>query len=111
MRRKRELKVVVTVDDKGPPVDIEAFARTYVDLVIREDGNRQMAEKYYPNCPACSEPVSVTDDVLPWGKIPDDPRPCIAHTRCVAGRKGPCPNPPSLTESRSGAAPTGGTPP
>lgn len=90
MGRKRELKVVVTIDDKGPPVNVEAFARTYLDLVINEDRKCQMAEKYYPNCPVCSEPVSVTDDVMPWGKVPDDPRPCIAHTPCMTrSRQGP----------------------
>jgi hypothetical protein len=72
MCRKRELKVVVTVDDEGPPFDIEAFARAYVDVVIREDRKRQVANEYYPNCPVCSDPVSVTDDVMPWGKIADD---------------------------------------
>jgi len=44
-----------------------------------------MAEtKYYPNCPTCGDLVSPFDDVLPWGHILDDPRPCIAHTRCRA---------------------------
>ncbi len=38
--------------------------------------------RYYPNCPTCGDVVSLFDDVLPWGHIPDDPRPCIAHTRC-----------------------------
>lgn len=90
MGRRRELKVTIRTDDKGRPVDIEAFARTYMGLIIREDQERQMAEsRYYPNCPVCGKPATVTDDVMPWGKIPGDPRPCIAHTRCVAEKRKP----------------------
>lgn len=45
-------------------------------------------QEYYPRCPICGQDVSPSDgEIAPWGHIEDDPRPCLAHNRCLAKRE------------------------